>query len=539
MGFSSDYLSELHAARLLISAFIAMSVILVNSYNSKLVSFITVPKRVPVVDSMEDLAERYPISLIAQKFSASELVLFGAEQGVYKKLGDRIRNKPEQFVDTQDEGIDKVLTEKHGYFGLSLRTPALQALTSLLSCRYLTVAAMSSLEKMMLKSRLPPRPPGPSRAQMSLAMKRKKDYTPVHWSRYFDGSRDVSINEGQDIFHCYLKGDSGPLLVVLHGGGFSGLTWALFTAHITELIHCQVMAIDLRGHGETKTSNEKDLSAARQAEDVIGVLRALYGDDLPPIVLMGHSMGGAVAVHVATTEEIASLVGLVVIDVVEGTAMEALTSMQSFLRSRPRSFATLEQAIEWSVRSGQIRNVDSARVSFPSQLKSTSTGQSATKFVLPEQIETMEEERSILPVRGDQIAEEDESATSTDDDVVPAFKSFKSPETVPLAESFTWRIDLTETEEHWPGWFQGLSQNFLNVETPRLLLLAGVDRLDKDLMVGQMQGKFQMQVLPQCGHAVHEDVPERVAEVVAAFLVRHRTTSAKDPNFDVPVPRIP
>lgn len=27
-------------------------------------------------------------------------------------------------------------------------------------------------------------------------------------------------------------------------------------------------------------------------------------------------------------------------------------------------------------------------------------------------------------------------------------------------------------------------------------------------------GKFQMQVLPQCGHAVHEDAPEKVS----AFL---------------------
>lgn len=37
-----------------------------------------------------------------------------------------------------------------------------------------------------------------------------------------------------------------------------------------------------------------------------------------------------------------------------------------------------------------------------------------------------------------------------------------------------------------------------------------------------------MQVLPQCGHAVHEDVPDKVAEVVATFLVRNRLTSAKD-----------
>ena len=41
------------------------------------------------------------------------------------------------------------------------------------------------------------------------------------------------------------------------------------------------------------------------------------------------------------------------------------------------------------------------------------------------------------------------------------------------------------------------------------------------LNIAQMQGKFQMQILPQAGHAVHEDVPDRVAEVLASFLVRN------------------
>lgn len=27
-------------------------------------------------------------------------------------------------------------------------------------------------------------------------------------------------------------------------------------------------------------------------------------------------------------------------------------------------------------------------------------------------------------------------------------------------------------------------------------------------------GKFQMQVLPQCGHSVHEDVPEKVCFIL-------------------------
>lgn len=53
---------------------------------------------------------------------------------------------------------------------------------------------------------------------------------------------------------------------------------------------------------------------------------------------------------------------------------------------------------------------------------------------------------------------------------------------------YTWRIDLSKSEEFWPGWFQGLSEKFLNVRVPKLLLLASIDGLDKTLTVGQMQG---------------------------------------------------
>ena len=45
-----------------------------------------------------------------------------------------------------------------------------------------------------------------------------------------------------------------------------------------------------------------------------------------------------------------------------------------------------------------------------------------------------------------------------------------------------------KTEQFWHGWFQGLSELFLSIPVAKLLLLAGVDRLDKELTIGQMQG---------------------------------------------------
>ncbi len=84
------------------------------------------------------------------------------------------------------------------------------------------------------------------------------------------------------------------------------------------------------------------------SSDVKQVIEALWSENPPPIVLVGHSMGGALAVHTASLNYVKNLQALVVIDVVEGSALEALTSMQSFLQGRPKHFNSMEQAIEYT-----------------------------------------------------------------------------------------------------------------------------------------------------------------------------------------------
>lgn len=104
--------------------------------------------------------------------------------------------------------------------------------------------------------------------------------------------------------------------------------------------------------------------------------------------------------------------------------------------------------------------------------------------------------------------------------------SFKLPVCEINLKKYTWRIDLSKSEKFWSGWFNGLSEKFLNLLEPKLLILAGIDNLDKSLTVGQMQGKFQLQVLARTGHAVHEDRPHEVAEVIASYLIRNRFAEA-------------
>lgn len=64
-------------------------------------------------------------------------------------------------------------------------------------------------------------------------------------------------------------------------------------------------------------------------------------------------MGGAVAVRAAAKGEIQGLEGVVVIDVVEGTALASLPFMATVLRNRPQEFADLRQAAEWALSTVQ------------------------------------------------------------------------------------------------------------------------------------------------------------------------------------------
>ncbi|XP_037118632.1 protein phosphatase methylesterase 1-like isoform X3 [Syngnathus acus] len=341
------------------------------------------------------------------------------------------------------------------------------------------------------------------------------DYSPVSWVEYFEQMEDVSVvqADGRDIFRVYKAGHEGPLLVLLHGGGHSALSWAVFTTAIAARVSCQVLAMDLRGHGDTLVRQSDDFSTQTMSSDVANVVRACHGEIPPPVILVGHGVGGAIAVHVVSNELMPTAVGLVTIDVVEGSAMEALHSIQNFLKGRPKSFKSLDHAIEWSVKSGQIRNLESARVSMVGQIKRCEA----------EEADTLE---GAGPTREDAV--EDRNEEFYDRSYVDDVKNTATEAGGGQGQSiYKWRIDLSKSEKYWDGWFRGTSNLFLACNLPKLLLLAGIDRLDRDLTIGQMQGKFMMQVLPPCGHAVQEDQPDKVSDAVAAFLLRYKFAEAK------------
>ncbi|KAF5283422.1 hypothetical protein FQA39_LY04798 [Lamprigera yunnana] len=345
------------------------------------------------------------------------------------------------------------------------------------------------------------------------------DSSPLKWNTFFESEEQIKVDG--DVFNVYTKGQNGPIVFLIHGGGYSALTWSLFVEDLLTKVVCQVVAIDLRGHGGTNTKDEEHLSLDILAGDIVKVVNKICETKLEPLVLVGHSLGGAVAVESA--RHLSFIAGVCIIDIVEGTAVESLSSMQKILRRRPATFNDVEQAIQWSFRSGQTSNIDAARVSMPGQIKNMSTLQLAACEIsenLPS--ENTVERNSCFSVQDSafSIIEENEK------DIVENGESSSLFLVPNLPPKYMWRIDLTKTEPYWNGWFKGLSQKFLDIQVPKVLLLANIHGLDTVLTVGQMQGKFQLQVLPRSGHAVQEDQPYHVAEIIAGFLVKQKLATA-------------
>ncbi|KAI8320200.1 protein phosphatase methylesterase 1 [Martensiomyces pterosporus] len=306
---------------------------------------------------------------------------------------------------------------------------------------------------------------------------------PLDWSLYFENRQAVPF--GDTTFNVYSSGldNTGPVFMFHHGAGHSGLTFGLVSKHIytsSTPPNVTVVAPDCRAHGATSGDGQDDLSLQRLVDDFVGIFDAMFPDNKRDVVLVGHSMGGAVVTHVAASKRVKNILGLVVIDIVEGSAMDSLPSIPMFINARPKSFRSVEGAIQWHLESGSIQNPESARLSVPSLIARVETeGDSSCAF-------------------------------------------------------WRWRTSLLPTEKYWHGWYLGLSRTFVSAPTARLLVLAGTDRLDKELLIAQMQGKFQLELLPAAGHTIQEDLPDRVGDIILSFWSRNRRLNIPVRRFAPP-----
>ena len=297
--------------------------------------------------------------------------------------------------------------------------------------------------------------------------------SPVDWKKYFPNQ--IMLDKKIPIYYNNTK--TGPILFCLHGAGHSALSFSL----LSELSkNYRLISYDFRGHANNTSEPEDELPMSTlilDTEKVLVKINELFPKD--NIIVLGHSLGGAVAVktcsHIFKTEFNKDLYdkiqGLIVVDVIEGSAMESLPFMRSIVEKRQNEFNSINEAIIY-MASSQIKNLQSCRVSIPPLLK------------------------QVKNKKGKKV--------------------------------YTWKTDLLATEKYWEDWYKDLSKEFLSIKTPKALILTDTNELDTPLTVGQMQGKFKLGVIKGTGHFIMEDDPASMMEQINEFCQVFRIPKTLD-----------
>ncbi len=161
----------------------------------------------------------------------------------------------------------------------------------------------------------------------------------------------------------YKEYGKGHPVVILHG--LLGLSdnWVSLGKQLSKLFH--VIIPDLRNHGQSMHSNEHDFRV--MADDVYELINDLQ---LKTPVLMGHSMGGKVAMHFATRFP-EMIKALVIVDIAPdsyldeetlNTFHEVLNTILECNLSGYSSRREIEQYLEQKVSSNVLRHLLSKNI---------------------------------------------------------------------------------------------------------------------------------------------------------------------------------
>lgn len=191
----------------------------------------------------------------------------------------------------------------------------------------------------------------PSPTKQLFARPKQSANSSLTWTDFFVQELFLpeEVNDILITHHVYLTPptDSGPLFVMHHGAGSSGMSFAICADEIRKILpKAGVLSVDARSHGQTmmnakieeaqdSPSTEAaaqeeasgriklDLSLETLSRDLVYVIRQTQSkmgwENLPDIVLVGHSLGGAVITDVANKGELGpKVLAYAVLDVVEG-----------------------------------------------------------------------------------------------------------------------------------------------------------------------------------------------------------------------------
>jgi pimeloyl-ACP methyl ester carboxylesterase len=145
-------------------------------------------------------------------------------------------------------------------------------------------------------------------------------------------------------------GAGTPTLVLLHGLGANAAVWEPMTPILEARWRGRWLAPDLRGHG--RSEHRAPYALGTHAADVADLLEP--GEE---VVLLGHSMGGAVAMALASGWFGVRVRQVVAIGVKLVWTPEEVAKARDLARAPLRRFATREDAIDRHLRVSGLRGL--------------------------------------------------------------------------------------------------------------------------------------------------------------------------------------
>uniref|UniRef100_A0A9E8A171 Alpha/beta hydrolase n=1 Tax=Bosea sp. NBC_00436 TaxID=2969620 RepID=A0A9E8A171_9HYPH len=96
----------------------------------------------------------------------------------------------------------------------------------------------------------------------------------------------------------------GEAIVFVHGANRNSADWFAMASNLSSY---RIVTFDLRGHGQSAVPTDNDYSLAAHSADIEMIVRTL---GLPKPFLLGHSLGGLIAMRYAQHHQVSGIINL-------------------------------------------------------------------------------------------------------------------------------------------------------------------------------------------------------------------------------------
>ena len=255
-------------------------------------------------------------------------------------------------------------------------------------------------------------------------------------------------------------------VICIHGIGQSAHVYSMMGESLRR--YCVVVSFDMIGHGKNQrpADSREDLGILKLEQEAFEVFQwstQRFGG-VKKWVVVGHSIGACVAARVCRRIEAADeykmfVRYIVCIDMMEHRAVDSIPHMVNFLKNRPESFKSIEEAVEWSIVYNVLYNRESANISIPHQMRH-------------------------------------DEATGR----------------------YVWIFDAVKYIDIWTDWMKSYNSTLLSLHCGKSLVLRDAEGMDSDIRIGYNKSMIKIVTVPHVGHNIMEDDVSRVSNTIKYIL---------------------